>query len=84
MAACSDCNIRILEQLSSRESLLLALKRVPELRFDLEGIVRVITSGERVQERSRALTSESAETVVSCVCEALHDRQLATEDGGDG
>jgi len=84
MAACSERDVRILEQFGSSECLLLAVKRVPELGLDLEGIVRVVASSERVKERGGALTSESAETVVSCVGEALHDGRLATEDGGDG
>jgi len=84
MAACSERDVCILEQPGSRECLLLAVKRVPELGLDLEGIVRVVASSERVKERGGALTSESAETVVSCVGEALHDGRLATEDGGDG
>jgi len=84
MAACSERNVRILKQPRSRECLLLAVKGIPELDPDLEGIVRVVTSSERVQERSRALTRESAVTVISRVGEALHDCHLATKNRGDG
>jgi len=84
MAACSEGNIRILEQPRGRERLLLAVKCVPELGLDLEGVVRVVTSCEGVQERSGALASESTIPIVSRVGEALQDGRLATEDGGDG